>query len=57
LISKSANLDDIYSALRKAQALEVNTIPMGQGNKISRIVAWTFFTKEQQKNWIDARWR
>jgi len=57
LISKSANLDDIYSALRKAQALEVNTIPMGQGNKISRIVAWTFLTKEQQKKWVDTRWR
>lgn len=57
LISKSAHLDDIYSALKKSQALEVNTIPMGQGNKISRVVAWTFLTKEQQKKWIDTRWK
>jgi 23S rRNA (adenine1618-N6)-methyltransferase len=57
LVSKSAHLDDLNRELRKSQALEVHTIPMGQGNKTSRIVAWTHLTKEQQKGWIDARWR
>jgi 23S rRNA (adenine1618-N6)-methyltransferase len=42
--------------LDKAQASEVKTIPMGQGNKTSRIVAWTFLTKEEQKEWKDERW-
>jgi len=28
---------------------------MSQGNKTSRIVAWTFLTKEQQKKWVDTR--
>jgi len=43
LISKQANLKSIYQTLKKVEAVEVETIPMGQGNKISRIVAWTFF--------------
>jgi len=43
LISKQANLKSIYQTLKKVEAVEVETTPMGQGNKISRIVAWTFF--------------
>ena len=42
LVSKEVNLPPIYGALKKAHAAEVKTIPMGQGNKISRIVAWRF---------------
>jgi 23S rRNA (adenine1618-N6)-methyltransferase len=42
LISKSANLPFIYSALERAAAVEVRTIEMAQGQKISRFVAWTF---------------
>ncbi|MCP4180936.1 MAG: 23S rRNA (adenine(1618)-N(6))-methyltransferase RlmF [bacterium] len=56
LISKQSNLKTIYRALEKTEALEIKTIPMGQGNKISRIVAWTFLTKEQQTKWIKSRW-
>ena len=56
LISKQSNLKSIYEALTKAEATEVKTIPMGQGNKTSRIVAWTFLSKEQQKEWRNIRW-
>ena len=56
LISKQANLKSIYEALEKAEAFEVKTLPMGQGNKTSRIVAWTFLDKEQQKEWKNNRW-
>jgi 23S rRNA (adenine1618-N6)-methyltransferase len=51
LISKSSNLKSIKEALEKVEAVDVKIIPMGQGNKTSRIVAWTFLTKEQQSNW------
>tara|TARA_R110001592_G_scaffold68385_1_gene209586 strand:+ start:584 stop:1555 length:972 start_codon:yes stop_codon:yes gene_type:complete len=57
LISKKDNLNSIYGSLKKANAVEVKTIPMGQGNKTSRIVAWTFLTPEQQKEWRDNKWR
>lgn len=56
LISKSSNLKSVYSALKHAEAIDVKTIPMHQGNKTSRIVAWTYLTPEQQKKWISARW-
>jgi 23S rRNA (adenine1618-N6)-methyltransferase len=56
LISKESNLRSVYQALRKAEASEVKTIPMGQGNKISRIVAWTFQSQEQQEYWISRWW-
>ena len=57
LISKESNLKSVYDALRMSEAVEVKTIPMGIGNKISRIVAWTFLTKEQQKTWAKRRWK
>jgi 23S rRNA (adenine1618-N6)-methyltransferase len=57
LISKSDYLENIYESLKKAGAAEAKTIPMGQGNKISRIVAWTFLTPEQQEKWSGTRWR
>lgn len=56
LISKQSNLKPVYEALKKAAATEVKTIPMGQGNKSSRIVAWSFLTGEQRKVWRNTRW-
>ena len=56
LISKEANLKSAYYHLEKVKATEIKTIPMGQGNKISRIVAWTFLNKNQQTEWINTRW-
>lgn len=49
LVSKQSNLRKIYSALRNADVFEVKTIQMEQGNKISRIIAWTFFDEKQRK--------
>jgi 23S rRNA (adenine1618-N6)-methyltransferase len=57
LISKSDYLETIYESLKKAGAVEVKTIPMGQGNKISRIIAWTFLSPEEQKKWSGTRWK
>ena len=56
LISKKDNLRGIYRALNKVGAKEVKTIEMGQGNKISSIVAWTFLTNQQQDYWVRSRW-
>jgi len=51
LVSKKSNLYAINKALKKAKALQVRTIEMTHGQKQSRIVAWTFFTKEQLQQW------
>jgi len=56
LISKESNLRAVYGALKQAEAIEVHTIEMGQGNKTSRIVVWTFLTPKQQNGWMETRW-
>lgn len=57
LISKQSTLKVAYETLKKANATEVTTVPMGQGHKTSRMLAWTFLEPEQQKKWINSRWR
>lgn len=42
LVSKASNLKGIYSNLNTVNAKDTKTIDMGQGQKISRIVAWRF---------------
>lgn len=57
LVSKKENLPGIYMALKKVKAIEVKTIQMCQGNKMSRIIAWTFLNADQQKIWVQSRWK
>ncbi len=56
LLSKKISLPGIYRSLERASAFEVKTIPMTQGNKVSRIIAWTFLNENQQKDWRKKRW-
>jgi 23S rRNA (adenine1618-N6)-methyltransferase len=51
LVSKKDNLKSIYKTLNKVSAVAVKTFEMSQGKKNSRIVAWTFLSETQQKNW------
>ncbi len=48
LISKQANLDKALIEIKKAGAHDLKIINMRQGNKISRVVAWTFQTQAEQ---------
>lgn len=57
LVSKQSNLKAIYKALDQVGAFEVKTIPMGTGNKVTRIVAWTFLSKSKQNEWSKNRWK
>ncbi len=56
LVSKSSHLTSIYRHLRQEGAVETKTIPMGQGNKTSRVVAWTFLDSSKREQWRDIRW-
>lgn len=49
LVSKQSNLKEIYEALRGVKAQHVKTIDMGQGNKTSRVVAWSYHTAKERK--------
>jgi 23S rRNA (adenine1618-N6)-methyltransferase len=45
LISKKENLQLVYETLYQVNATDVKTMEMGQGNKTSRVVAWTFINR------------
>jgi 23S rRNA (adenine1618-N6)-methyltransferase len=56
LVAQENHLPKLYKELEKVKPVEVKTIDMGQGNKRSRILAWTYLTKKQQKAWANYRW-
>ena len=52
LISKATSLPSVYRALKNVNALQVKTIDMAQGQKKSRVVAWTFLNVNQRRTWF-----
>ena len=56
LVSREATLPAVFAALRAAGARERRTLPMAQGQKVSRIVAWTFLEEAERANWAERRW-
>lgn len=57
LVSKQSNLKHIKAALEKIGVMEQREIPMGQGNKTSRIIVWTYLKKFERKEWAADRWK
>ena len=55
LISKATTLPAVYRALKKANAMEIKTVEMAQGQKKSRFVAWTFLNASQQRDWRNTK--
>ncbi len=51
LVSKSENLPAIYAQLTRAGVTETRTNNMSTGNKVTRIVAWTFLSPTEQAAW------
>lgn len=56
LVSKKDSLPAVYRALHKVKALEIKTISMAQGQKVSRIVAWTFLNDVDRADWKKLFW-
>ncbi|MFC0343687.1 23S rRNA (adenine(1618)-N(6))-methyltransferase RlmF [Epilithonimonas hispanica] len=52
LVSKKDNLHQLTTLLKNLNVPEFKTIDMAQGQKISRILAWTFVPKERRKDWF-----
>ncbi len=57
LISKSTTLPPLYELLEGLGAADIRTINMAQGQKISRMIAWTFQNPQQQAEWAAKRWQ
>lgn len=55
LVSKASNLPGIEAALRKAGVQAQQVVEMGQGQKQSRMVAWTFHDQSARQTWHAAR--
>ncbi|GIU14263.1 MULTISPECIES: 23S rRNA (adenine(1618)-N(6))-methyltransferase RlmF [unclassified Shewanella] len=55
LVSKKENLKPAKALLAKLNAEEVKEIEMHQGNKITRVLAWTFLKPEQRELWLQYR--
>ncbi|PTT39728.1 23S rRNA (adenine(1618)-N(6))-methyltransferase RlmF [Chryseobacterium sp. HMWF028] len=52
LVSKKDNLNKLTHLLKKVKAVEVKTIDMAQGQKVSRILVWTFIPRKDRKTWL-----
>jgi len=52
LVSKKDNLDMIYKELKKQSPKQIETIEMVQGQKQTRFIAWTYYSKDEQKQWF-----
>lgn len=51
LVSKQSHLKSLEKVLNKVKASTIKIIEMSQGQKTSRILAWTFLSEVQQKEW------
>ena len=51
LVSKSAHLPAVYTAIDRAGAAAVRTCDMFQGQKQSRFVAWSFLSAIEMEDW------
>jgi 23S rRNA (adenine1618-N6)-methyltransferase len=56
LVSKASNVDGLEAVLKRTNAVDIRTIDMSQGQKRSRLVAWTFLSPEAQQQWRLTRW-
>lgn len=56
LVSKAENLRYVEAALNKLHPCATHIIPMAQGQKQSRLVAWTFISKAERLKWRQVNW-
>lgn len=52
LVSKKDNLYKLTTLLKKVKTVDFKTIDMAQGQKVSRILVWTFVPQQKRKDWI-----
>jgi 23S rRNA (adenine1618-N6)-methyltransferase len=56
LVSKKETLPGITKSLQAAKVSDMKMVEMSQGQKTSRIVAWTFLDEAAQLEWKTKRW-
>ncbi len=56
IISNQDNIPRVEQLLQDRGCLEMKIVPMAQGQKKSRFIAWTFMDAKKEKAWIEFRW-
>lgn len=57
LLSRQTSLPIIRSEIEGAGAQQIRIIPMAQGQKKSRVIAWTFQSPDSIRQWASDRWK
>jgi 23S rRNA (adenine1618-N6)-methyltransferase len=57
LVSKGDNIRPLKKLLTRLDAKQIEVVKMSQGQKISRFIAWSFLTTNEQTSWGQKRWR
>jgi len=53
LVSKKEHVKSMQASLKKLGATTIKVLDLSLGNKMSRVVAWTFLSKKEQHDWIN----
>lgn len=56
LVSKRENIQSLKKQLENLGAEHIEVLNMSQGQKTSRVLAWSFLTVKQQREWAIHRW-
>ena len=56
LVSKESNIKKLLREIDKAAVSEHRILNIQTGNKKSRILAWTYHSKEEREFWCNKRW-
>lgn len=56
LVAKKEHVGGLERSLRKLGATRVEVLPLAVGQKVARVVAWTFLPEAQQREWRRFRW-
>jgi 23S rRNA (adenine1618-N6)-methyltransferase len=57
LVSKKENLKPLYKILKKVKVADFKVIKMAQGQKNSRLIAWTYIKKNQQNSYMNGLYK
>ncbi|EXJ11283.1 Ribosomal RNA large subunit methyltransferase F [Nitrincola nitratireducens] len=57
LVSKDKNIPLLKKQLQRVGAVQTQVISMSQGQKISRLLAWSFMDKRAQEEWALTHWK
>lgn len=57
LISKQDNLPQIRDLLKRTGVRAMRTLDMAQGQKISRVIAWSFYPQSEHHDWARKHWQ